>query len=487
LLAALIGTIFAVGAGGLYLLQNRASPNKLGSLLVLPFVNVSANSDAEYLSDGIADGLINSLTQIPKLRVIARTTAFRYKGKELDFKTLGRQLSVDGVLSGRVQQVGNTLVIQADLVDTNTGAQLWGEQYNRPLTDALSIQQELTKAIAERLQPRLAPDVQNRVTKRYTDNSQAYQEYLRGLFFYSNHHTKTGILKSREFFQRAIELDPNYALAYTGLADSYAVARPYTQESFDELYPQARQAALKALALDDQLAEAHVSLGLVNAAAWDWTGMEKEYKRAIELNPNYARGHANYAIYLTAMGHFEESLAEVKLAKQLDPASIVTVGNFADASCRLGQYEPGIAAAKDALALDANNVTAYKNLATCYLQQKKYSEAIATLREAEALNAKSSRILGALGSVFALSGNRSDALRIIEELKSAPEADDDALIRLAQVYGAIADKDTAFEWLEKAYQRRAYWLITLKSDEGFNPLRSDPRFKDLLRRMGLPP
>jgi serine/threonine-protein kinase len=486
LVAALIGAIVAVGVGGLYLFLQRGSPNKLRSLIVLPFVNVTANPDAEYLSDGIADGLINSLTQVPELRVIARTTAFRYKGKELDFRTLGSKLSVDGVLSGRVRQVGNTLVIQADLVDVKTGAQLWGEQYNRPLTDALRIQEELTRAITEKLRPRLAADVQNRVTRRYTDNSEAYHEYLRGQFLYSKH-SKAGILKSREYFRRAIELDPNYALAYAGLAHSYVLARPYTQESFDEVYPQARQAALKALALDNNLAEVHVTFGLVSRVGWDWASEEKEYRRAIELNPNYVGAHHNYGGHLTTMGRFEEALAEIKLAQHLDPSNILTLGSVADISCMLQQYERGIAAAKDALALDPTYVTGYQNLGTCYLRQHKYSEAIATLKEAEALDVKSPRILGVLGAAFALSGNRNDALKIVEELKLAPETDDDALVRLAQVYAALDYRNSAFEWLEKAYQRRAYWLISLKFDCAYDPLRSDPRFKDLLRRMGLPP
>src|SRR5262252_3008576 len=264
-LAALIVAIVAVGAAGLYLNLHRASPNKVKSLVVLPFVNVAANPDAEYLSDGIADGLINSLSQLPELRVIARATAFRYKGKEVDFQSLGRQLSVDGVLWGRVQQVGDTLVIQADLVDASTGSQLWGEQYNRSLTQALRVQEELTKAIAEKLRPRLAPDVHNRVTRRYTDNANAYQLYLRGRFFFSKY-TKLGIIKSREYFQKAIELDPNYALAYSGLADSYEL-REYTGEPANA---EGRRAALKALALDEELVEAHVSMGLVSVGAWDW-------------------------------------------------------------------------------------------------------------------------------------------------------------------------------------------------------------------------
>ncbi len=485
-LAALTAAIIAVGAGGFYLYLQRGSANKIRSLVVLPFVNVTANPDAEYLSDGIADGLINSLSQIPELRVIARTTAFRYKGKELDFQRLGHELSVNGVLSGRVQQVGNTLVIQADLVDTSTGSQLWGEQYNRPLTDALWVQEELTKAIADKLRPRLAPDVHNRVTRRYTDNSDAYQLYLRGRFFLTKY-TKDGFTKSRVYFQQAIELDPNYALAYSGLADSYALGPQYTNEPGSEAYPQARRTALKALALDDQLAEAHVSLGLVGTGTWDWATVEKEYKRAFELNPNLSRAHNNYGVYLGSMGRFEEALAEYKIAQRLDPANVVTASNIGVNSCQLGQYERGIAALKDALALDPNFVPAHDWLAACYLQQKMYAEAITALKDARSLKLSSHRILGRLAYAYAVSGNKDDALRIVDELKSAAETDDDALIRIAQVFVGLDDKERALEWLEKAYQRRAHWLRLLKTDFVYDPLRSDPRFKDLLRRVGLPP
>jgi serine/threonine protein kinase/tetratricopeptide (TPR) repeat protein len=485
-LAALIGAIIALGAGGFYLYLHRGSPNKLRSLVVLPFVNVAANPDAEYLSDGIADGLINSLSQIPELRVIARTTAFRYKGKDLDFQTLGRQLCVDGVLSGRVQQVGDKLVIQADLVDTSTGSQLWGEQYNRPLTDALRIQEEITKAIAERLRPRLAPDVHNRVTRRYTDNSDAYQRYLRGRFFLTKY-TKDGLTKSREYFQKAIELDPNYALAYSGLADSYTLGPQYAGDPAKEAYPQALRAALKALALDDQLAEAHVSFGLISSVTWDWTNMEKEFKRAVELSPNYPRAHHNYGLSFATMGRLDEALAETQLAQQLDPANVVTTSNVGRFYCQLGQYEPGIAAAKDALALDPSFMVAHWTLATCYLRQKKYPEAIAVLQEARSLRVSGPRILGLLAYAYAVSSNRNDAMRGVEELKSAAETDDDAPMWLAQVYVGLDDRERAFECLEKAYQRRAPWFRFLKTDFTFDPLHSDPRFRELLRRVGLPP
>ena len=465
---------------------HRATPNKIKSLIVLPFVNVAANPDAEYLSDGIADGLINSLSQIPELRVIARTTAFRYKGKEHELEGLRRQLSVDSVLSGRVQQVGNKLVIQADLVDTGTGSQLWGEQYSRPFADALFIQEEITKSITDKLRPRLARDVHNRVARRYTDNPDAYQLYLKGRFFLTKY-TKDGYTRSKEYFQQAVTLDPNYALVYAELAITYTLAAEFTGERGSEAYPQARRYALKALALDEQLAEAHASLALIGVGTWDWTTAEKEYKRAIELNPNLSRVHNAYGVYLNAMGRREDAIAEYRMAQQLDPGNLLPASNIGSYSCDLGQYERGIPTLKDVLALDPTFLPAYLGLARCYLRQQKYAEAIAALEEARSLHLSGRQTLGILAYADAVSGNREDALRILDELKSAAETDDDALIRIAQVYVGLDDKERAFEWLEKAYQRRAHWLRALKLDFIYDPLRSDPRFKELLRRVGLPP
>src|SRR5262249_160824 len=300
-------------------------------------------------------------------------------------------------------------------------------------------------------------------------------------------YTKDGFLKSREYFQQAIALDPNYALVYSELANSYALAAEFTGEPGSEAYPLARRHALKALALDDQLAEAHASLGLVGVGTWDWTTAEKEYKRAIELNPNLSRAHNAYGVYLNAMGRREEAISEYRIAQQLDPANLVSACNIGSNSCDLGQYERGISALKDVLALDPTFLPPYFGLARCYLRQKKYAEAIAALHEARSLRLSNRQTVGLLGYADAVSGNRDDALRILDELKSAAETDDDALVRIAQVYIGLDDKERAFEWLEKAYQRRAHWLRALKLDFIYDPLRSDPRFKDLLRRIGLPP
>ena len=496
-LAALIGVV-VLGAGGLNLYLQRRSANRVKSLVVLPFVNATANPDAEYLSDGIADGLINSLSQIPELRVIARATAFRYKGKELDFKTLGQQLSVDGVLWGRVQQVGNTLVIQADLVDTGTGSQLWGEQYKRPFADALFIQEEITKAIADRLRRRLTVEERERVIKSSTGNPAAYQLYLRGPYFAGlgytpvyiwNKSPKEQFEKAIDYFQQAINADPNYALAYVAVADSYANLAAYALAPLKESYDRAEIAATKALALDDELAEAHAALGYVKLYKWDWLNAEKELRRALALNGNYALAHNRYGLYFMTTGHFEEALAEFKRAEQLDPANAAWVGNIGSILCLTGRYDPGVAAHRDAIQLAPTYAFGRFQLAqSCYLPRKMYQEVVSEMQEALALDKTSPRFLALLAHAYAAWGKKDDALKILKELiKRGETGEPDVPMEIAHVFGGLGDKDRAFEWLEKAYQGGSGRLIYLKAWPIWEPLRSDARYADLVRRMGFPP
>jgi serine/threonine-protein kinase len=497
-LAALIAAIVALGAGGFYLYSHRVSPGKLRSLVVLPFVNVAANPDAEYLSDGIADGLINSLSQIPELRVIARTTAFRYKGKELDLEGLRRQLSVDSVLSGRVQQVGNTLVIQADLVDTGTGAQLWGEQYNRPLTEVLRIQEEITKAIADKLRKRFTVEVQQRVTRGPTANPAAYQLYLRGRYFagslYSplyiwNKSPKEQFERAIDYFQQAINVDPNYALAYVAVADSYANLGLFQLAPQKESYARAEVAATKALALDDELAEGHTALALVKLLKWDWLSAEKELRRALALSSNYALAHNRYGLYLSATGHFDDALAEFKKAEQLDPANGAALANAGLNLCVTGTYDLGVRTFRDAIHLLPSYAFGHFLLAQgCYLPRKRYQEVVSETQEALALDETSPRFLALLAHVYAASGKKDDAWKILKGLiKRDGSGEPDVAVEIGHVFGALGDRDRAFEWLEKAYQGGSSSLIWLKVWPVWAPLRSDARYADLVRRMGFPP
>ncbi len=481
---------FTIGAAGLYVyVQRRETGNQaraIKSLVVLPFVNDGANADMEYLSDGIAETLIDNFSQIPELQVIARNTAFRYKGKEVDLQKLRRELSVDAVLTGQVQQLGSRLVVHAELVSLGTGSQLWGERYNRQLTDVLTVEEEIAKAISEKLRPRLAAEVQHRVTRLYTENPEAYQLYLRGRYFW-NKRTNESLKKGIEYFQQAIERDPNYALAHAGLADSYNFLAGYGYAPLLEAQARAEAAAVKAIALDDELAEAHAALGNLRIAKWDWPSAETELKRAIALNPNYALAHNWHGLYLNQMGHADQAAAEFARALQLDPASAVYAGNQGASFCRLGQFDRGVAQLKESVQLDPSGSIHHVVLVlNCYLPKQMYQEAVDELEAALTVNPNDLGLLGSLAYAYALSGNRDRALMIFKKLKERDENPNVPLM-IAQVYVAIGDKDRAFEWLEKAYQQRSPGLGWLKALWIWDPLHSDPRFADLVRRVGFPP
>jgi serine/threonine-protein kinase len=477
-----------IGAAGLYVYfqrgetQNQARAIK--SLVVLPFVSDSANADMEYLSDGIAETLIDNLSQIPELQVIARNTAFRYKGKDVDFQRLARELSVGAVVTGRVQQRGDTLVVRADLVNLGTGSELWGEKYNRKLTDLLAVEAEIATAISEKLRPRLTARMQQRVAKRNT-NSEAFQVYLRGRYFW-NKRTKEAVNQSLEYFQRATELDPDYALAYAGLADAYGSLAHLQYARTEEVYPKAEAAALKALALDEELPEAHAALGYIKMTQWDWLTTEKECKRAIALNPSYALAHSWYGVLLLRMARFEDAAAEFTQALQLDPASVAYIGNLGWTFCLSGQYERGVALIKEEIRMAPDLPYSHLLLGGCYLRMKMYREAIDELKHGMAMRGTDPRFSGALAYAYARSGNRDGALTILSELKERDSIEDVATV-IADAYAGLDDRDHAFEWLEKAYRRRSSTLIPIKVDPALDALRSDPRFADLVHRMGLPP
>jgi TolB-like protein/Tfp pilus assembly protein PilF len=450
---------------------------------VLPFVNASGNADVEFLSDGITEGLINSLSQIRELQVIARTTAFRYKGQEVDFQKLGRDLSVDAVLTGRVQQLPESLVIQADLVKINTGSQLWGERYERKLAALSGVQQDITRSISEKLWPRLTADEQQGV-KRETENPEAYQFYLRGRHFF-NKRTKDAMEKSIDYFEQAIELDPQYAVAYAALSSAYGRLAYYQYSPREDAFGKAEAAAQKALALDEGLVEAHSSLGSIETQKWNWSNAEAELKRAIDLNPGDATARNLYGLYLAALGRNDDALAQFKIGQKLDPASTILVSNVGWMLCSMGRYDRGIAALKDALELEPN-AHPHRQLALwCYAPQNMYSEAMEEIRKAVALAPSSPIYLGGLGWLCARVGQTAEAIAILEKLKTWDEGAD-AAVSIAGVYVGLGDNDSAIDWLEKAYRRHSNWAMWLKQIKDFERLRPDPRFKDLLRRMGFP-
>src|SRR5215471_19253823 len=458
LIAVAIAAIFSSAAGGAYLYVRRRDAHNqsaaVRSLVVLPFLNAAASADAEYLSDGIAESLIDNLSQIPALQVIARNTAFRYKGKDLDAQKLRSELRVDAALTGRVQQRGDTLLVHADLVNLANGSELWGERYSRRMTDLVALEEDLAKSISEKLRPRLAPEVQRRVTKLNTENSEAYQLYLRGRYFW-NKRTKEGLNQGIDYFQRALALDPKYALAYAGLADSYTLIGFYFYAPRKETSELAEAAAQKAIALDDGLAEAHAALGNIRIANWDWQGAERELRRAIELNPNYAPSHGWLGLYWLWTGYLDQAMGEFTRAQQLDPASAVYGANLGTILCATGQYDRGIAQLKDSLQLEPGFLLPRVMLATiCYLPKKRYREAIDELKQGGNSGPAAPYYLGTLAWVNAFSGDRDQARLLLKQFKERDGTIDAAAV-IGIVYATLGEKDQAFEWLEKAYQRRS--------------------------------
>jgi serine/threonine-protein kinase len=491
LLAVLTGAFLAMGAIGLYWYFHSGAlrtGRQVKSLAVLPFVNVSENPDIEYLSDGLAETLIDNLSQIPELQVIARTTAFRYKGKELDLPKLQRELSVDAVLTGRVQQRGDTLVVHADLVNVGTGSQLWGEKYNRKLTDLLVVETGIAKAISDKLRPRLSAEVQQRVTGLHTENLEAYQLYLRGRYEW-NKRTAEGFKKSIEYFNQAIEKDPAYALAYAGLADSYSIAGYGLGLSPNELFPPAKAAASKAVELDDALAEAHSALAAVKSHDWDWPSAEREFRRAIQLNAGYPTAHFFYAsMYLLPMGQFEETIAELKKAVALDPFSETINTNLGRALYFARRYDEAIAQYKRVLEMDPKFARADARLAEAYEQIGKYEEAITEWGKVPPLtpNYLEPEQLAQVKQALTVSGANGYWRKRLEFLKNRAQRTYVPPSVIAIACARAGNNDEAFAWLEKAYQNRDVSLPFLKVEPAVDSLRSDPRYADLLRRLGLP-
>jgi serine/threonine protein kinase/Tfp pilus assembly protein PilF len=475
-----LGILLALGT---WFAMVRARSEAIDSLAVLPFANVSGDPNSEYLSDGITESIINSLSQLSNLRVMARTTVFRYKGKEIDPQKIGRDLKVRAMVTGRMQQHGDSLMIQAELVDVETGSQLWGGQFNRKLADVIGIQEDISKEISEKLRLRLTGEEKQRLTKRYTENAEAYQLYLKGLYHIYKA-TYEGTLKGREYFQQAIDKDPRYALAYAGMAITYVYVSGLPAR---EAMPKARAAAGKALELDDHLAEAHVSMGLVSLwYDWDWAAGGKHFERALALNPAYPLAHFEYANYLAALGRADEAIAETRRTLELDPVSPLFNSGMTFQLCTARRFDEAIEQGRRTLELDPSFASAHYGLGFAYAAKGMYREALTEFE-------KLPRGWGEpyVAYVHARLGERSQALRILDELKASSKQKAAAgysfCFDFAVIYLGLGEKDQAFVWLEKAYEdRELISLTTLKLDSMWDPLRSDPRFADLLRRISPP-
>jgi serine/threonine-protein kinase len=465
--------------------RKRSPRRAINTLAVLPLANASADPNMEYLSDGITENIINALSQLPKLRVMARSVVFRFKGQDVDPLQTGRDLGVRAVLTGRVLQLGDELIISAELVDVVDGSQLWGEHYNRKVADIFKVQEEIAHEITRKLQLRLSGDQKKRLTKRYTDNIEAYQLYLQGRYYWSRR-TSEGIKGGIHYFQQAIDTDPNYALAFAGLADCYIMAGFYDHLPPADAFPQAKTAALKALEIDDQLAEAHISLAAIRTFyEWDWLDAERDFKQGIRLNCNSVKGHHWYACSLTSQGRFEEGFGEMKLAHELEPFSLIINRDIGRHYYFLRRYDQAIDKCCKTLETDPSFFLAHFYLIPAYEQKGMFEEAINELQKAIALSGGSAAMTALLGHVHAVSGRRDEALEVLKELKEKSEREYVPSYYFALVYLGLDEKDQAFKWFERAYRERSTHLVWLKVDPIFDGLRSDPRFTELIRRIGL--
>ncbi len=461
----------------------RGRGEAIDSVAVLPFVNVSADPNTEYLSDGITEGL----SRLPNLRVISRSSAFRYKGRDVDPRAPARELSVHAVLTGRVVQRGDSLSVGAELVDTRDDRQLWGEQYNRKLADIMTVQEDISREISEKLRLRLTGEEKTRMVKRPTENIEAYQLYLKGRYYW-NKRTENGFRKAIEYFNQATEKDRNYALAHAGLADSYILLGEYSLLPAKEAYPKAREAATKALELDDTLGEAHTSLATVKADYdWDWPGAEREFRRAIELNPGYATAHQWYGQMLSNLGRYEEALAEIKQAQQLDPVSLIINTVTGGYLLRAGRDELAIEQLRKTLEIDPNFARAHWILGWASLRKGAFGEAIAEFQRAITLSPNITEYRGGLGHAYGRAGKSAEARKLLSELKELSRRRYVSWLDFATIYAGLGEKDQAFAFLEKAYEQHDARLVWVKGYPLLDPLRTDPRFADLLRRIGLSP
>jgi TolB-like protein/DNA-binding winged helix-turn-helix (wHTH) protein/Flp pilus assembly protein TadD len=477
LLVLLVG--FDVGSWREKLLA-RATPVHIHSIAVLPLENLSGDATQDYFTDGMTDALITELAQISSLRVISRTSVMRYKATRKPLPDIAKELNVDGIVEGSVVRSAERVRVNAQLIEAATDRHLWASMYERSPGDVVILQSEVARAIANAIQIQLTPQEQARLTRVQPVDPQAYEAYLKGRYFW-NKRGEDSVRKGINYFQQAIQRSPNYALAYAGLAEAYIV-------SFDvppqEQFSAAKAAARRALEIDDNLAEAHNAL----AASlfwydWDWTGAEKEFQRALALNPNYAMAHQWYGQFQHAVGR-PNWAAEVKRAGELDPLSLVTAGG--GWYIESGEYDLAIETARKKLELDPNSPLPYLYLGRAYTRKGMYRDAIAEIQKGVSLSGGAPGPLSALGYTYGVSGNRDEALKILPQLTLLSKRRYVSPYDIALVYVGLGEKDRAFDWLQKAVADRSIPLVSLRTGEEMDSLRSDPRYTELLDRIGLP-
>ena len=482
LFASLFLVAVAAGVFGLRAYLRARDAAAIESIAVLPFVNQNNDPEMEYRSDGLTESIINSLAQLPRVRVIARSSVFRYKGRETDPLAAGRELGVRAVLTGRIMQRGDELTISTELLDVTENKQLWGEQYVEKVSALLSMQRAIASQITSNLRLKLSGADESRVNKHYTDSPEAYQLYLQGRFHW-NKRTGESLEKSVEYFNQAIEADPSYALAYAGLADAWFSRGWYRYVVPKEAYEKAKAAAARALGMDDGLAEGHAILAAIKTTyEWDWEGAEREFKLAIQLNPNYATAHQRYSLYLPITGRFDEAVSEAKKARELDPLSLPANENVGDILYLARRYDEATEQLRKTLELDPNYGVAHGTLAKVYDAKGMHEAALD-----ERLSGAPPETVAQMKKIFAASGARGvwqyRLGRALERAKREYVSPAD----IALFYARLDEKDQAFAWLEKALDERSILFNYLVADARFDNLRGDPRFADLLRRVRLQP
>jgi TolB-like protein/Flp pilus assembly protein TadD len=481
-IAGIIGIVLVTVLGiGSYWLYGTRTNKQIESIAVMPFINESGNADTEYLSDGMTETLISSLSQLPNLNVKARSSVFRYKSKDADVQTIGKELNVQAILNGRVIQRGDQLTLSLELIDAQTENVIWSERYNRKQADLVSLQSEIARDVSSKLKAKLSGADEQRLAKNYTANPEAYQLYLKGRFFWNKRTTKD-LQKAIEFFQQAIALDPNYALAYTGLADAFALLPTYGTTPPREVMPKAREAALKALSLDDQLAEAYISLGLVlNYYDYDFAGAEARFKRAIELNPNSATARHFYGnLLISDASRHEEAIAELRRALEIDPLSPLINRQLAIALFYARRYDDAITQLEKTLELDPNFAPAYNMLSNVYQLKGDYARSVEALAKHQELIGESQNAVLTRES-FARGGWHGFLRTMTGEQRPNFTS-----YSLATFYVALGEKDKAISELEQSFEKREFFLTVLKIDPRLDPLHDDPRFQELLKKVGFP-
>jgi TolB-like protein/DNA-binding winged helix-turn-helix (wHTH) protein/Flp pilus assembly protein TadD len=470
----------------LWLFRSRVpAPTGVRSLAVLPLENLSGDVSQNYFADGMTDELITDLAQISALRVISRTSVMVYKGARKPLPQIARELNVDAVVEGTVLRSGDRVRITAQLIEASTDRHLWSQSYEGDLRDTLTLQKKVASAIADQIQINLTPREQAALKTVKVVNPEAYESYLKGRYFW-NKRTADGLKAALAYFKQAIEEDPKYAQAYSGLADTYALLGDwqYAVMTPKEAFPQAKAAAIKALELDSTLGEAHNSLAFVlDGFDWDFDSAGKEFQQAIELNPGYATAHQWYAWHLSLLSRYDEAIAEMRKAENLDPLSLIINADLAELLVLAHSDDESIRQSHKTIEMDPNFGLAHNQLAQAYLQKHMYDEAVAELKTAVQLSGGSPAFIANLARAYVVSGKRSEAAKLLDDLKKRSNPGYSNASEIAVIYASLGDADQAMTWLEKGYDERFNPGVLLRP--GFDPLRSDPRFQNLVRRIGL--